>query len=128
MATMDTTGPNAQQIQYWNETAGPKWVALQALIDDQIRPLGRLAMDRAALLPGEHVLDIGCGCGDTTIELARRVAPGGSATGIDISEVMLERARQVARAQQVAARFERADAQTYAVPAASVDVLFRASA
>ena len=27
---MDTTGPNAQQIQYWNETAGPKWVTLQA--------------------------------------------------------------------------------------------------
>jgi SAM-dependent methyltransferase len=124
MATMDISGPNAQQIQYWNEAAGQKWVALQAVIDDQIRPLGRFAMDRAALLPGAHVLDIGCGCGDTTIELARRVAPGGGATGIDISAVMLERARQAAREQHVAATFERADAQTHAFPAASVDVLY----
>ena len=92
---MDATGPNAQQIQYWNETAGPKWVTLQSPIDDQIRPLARFAMDRAALLPGERVLDIGCGCGDTTIELASRVAPGGAGTGIDISAVMLERGTQV---------------------------------
>jgi SAM-dependent methyltransferase len=70
------------------------------------------------------VLDIGCGCGDTTIELARRVAPGGAATGIDISAVMLERARQAARAQRIAASFERADAQTHAFPAASVDVVY----
>jgi SAM-dependent methyltransferase len=121
---MDASGPNAKQIQYWNETAGPKWVKLQALIDDQVRALGRFAMDRAALLPGERVLDVGCGCGDTTIELARRVVPGGAATGIDISAVMLERARQAARDQQVAASFERADAQTHAFPAASIDVLY----
>jgi SAM-dependent methyltransferase len=124
MSTMDTSGPNAQQVQYWNEVSGPKWVVLQATIDEQIRPLGRLAMDRAALRPGERVLDIGCGCGDTTIELARRVAPGGAVTGVDISAVMLERARQTAREQGVNARFERADAQTHAFPPASADVLF----
>jgi len=123
MVSLNATGPNAQQIQYWNET-GQKWVALQKLIDDQIRPLGRRAMDRAALLPGERVLDIGCGCGDTTIELARRLAPGGSATGVDISAVMLERARQAAREQGVTASFELADAQTRAFAPASVDVLF----
>jgi SAM-dependent methyltransferase len=120
---MDTKGPNAQQIQYWNETAGPKWVALQDMIDDQIRPLGELAMERAALRPGERVLDVGCGCGATTVELARRVAPG-AAVGIDISAVMLERARQQAREQGVTARFEQADAQTEALPPASADVLF----
>jgi len=121
---MDAAGPNAEQIKYWNETAGPKWVALQAVIDEQIRPLGRTAMDRAALRPGERVLDVGCGCGDTTVELARRVAPGGSATGIDISAVMLERARQLAATERVSARFELADAQTHAFPPAGADVLF----
>src|SRR5690348_14991708 len=103
MSSIAPTGPNAQQIQYWNDSAGPRWVALQARIDDQIRPLGRLAMDRAAVQPGERVLDVGCGCGDTTIELARRVAPGGAVTGVDISAPMLEQARERARAQGAAA-------------------------
>ena len=124
MTTLESTGPNAQQIQYWNETAGPKWVTLQNLIDDQIRPLGRLAMQRAALRSGERVLDVGCGCGDTTVELARLVAPGGVATGVDISAPMLARARQLADAQHVRARFELGDAQTHAFAAASADVLF----
>src|SRR5262245_36305077 len=111
---MDITGPNAEQIQYWNEVSGPKWVALQSAIDEQIRPLGRMVMDRVALRGGERVLDVGCGCGDTTVELARRVAPDGTVVGIDISAVMLERARQTAREQGVNVRFEQADAQTHA--------------
>jgi len=79
---LEATGPNAEQIRYWNELAGPKWVALEAMIDAQIAPLGRLVMERAALAPGEHVLDVGCGCGHTTLELARRVGPGGRVVGI----------------------------------------------
>jgi SAM-dependent methyltransferase len=123
MVTLEATGPNAQQIQYWNET-GARWVRLQAPIDEQIRPLGLLAMERAGLRPSARVLDVGCGCGATTVELARRVAPGGVATGIDISAVMLERAGQFAREQGSGARFELADAQTHAFPPASVDILF----
>jgi len=107
------SGPNAEQIQYWNETAGPKWVALQAMIDEQIRPLGRAAMQRAELAPGVRVLDVGCGCGDTTVELSRRVTPGGSVCGIDISAPMLERARASAHAAGVETHFELADAQTH---------------
>ena len=118
-------GPNAEQITYWNQQAGPTWVAVQSLIDQQIRPLGRLAMERAALGPGLRVLDVGCGCGDTTIELAKRVAPGGEAHGVDISAPMLTRAAQQARAAQVSnARFELADAQTSEHPAGHFDVLF----
>lgn len=118
-------GPNAEQITYWNQQAGPTWVAVQALIDRQIRPLGHLAMERAGLRPGLRVLDVGCGCGDTTIELANRVAPGGEVLGIDISAPMLTRAAQQARAATVAnARFEIADAQTSELPAGRFDVLF----
>jgi SAM-dependent methyltransferase len=124
MPSIAPTGPNAQQIQYWNDTAGPRWVTLQALIDDQIRPLGRLAMDRGAILPGERVLDVGCGCGDTAIDLARRVAPGGAVTGIDISAPMLELARQRARAQAAAADFALADAQIHPFPPAMVELIY----
>jgi SAM-dependent methyltransferase len=121
---MEATGPNAQQIQYWNDTAGEKWVRLQAVLDEMIRPLGQLAMARARLRPGERVLDVGCGCGDTTAELGCRVAPGGSATGVDICGVMLERARELASERRVGARFELADAQTHAFPPAGADVVF----
>jgi SAM-dependent methyltransferase len=118
-------GPNAEQITYWNQQAGPTWVAVQSLIDQQIRPLGRRAMERAGLGAGQRVLDVGCGCGDTTLELATRVAPGGEALGVDISAPMLTRAAQQARAANVPnARFELADAQTSELPAGRFDVLF----
>lgn len=116
-------GPNAEQITYWNQHAGPTWVAIQSFIDQQIRPLGLAAMERAALTPGTAVLDVGCGCGDTTLEIARRVAPG-DVLGVDISAPMLTRAAQQAQAAGVAARFELADAQTYSFEPARFDVLF----
>ncbi len=122
---MEQTAGNAEQRQYWNEQAGPKWVALQDLIDVQIRPLGQRAMDRAALAHGEHVLDVGCGCGDSSLELARRVGATGSVTGLDISAVMLERARARAEAANLAhARFEATDVQTHDFEGADFDVVF----
>jgi SAM-dependent methyltransferase len=125
MAKLDYAGPNAEQIRYWNEQAGPKWVAMQELIDEQIAPLGRHAMDRARIAPGERVLDVGCGCGHTTLDLASRTGPTGSVVGLDLSTPMLNRARDLARAAGVGnVRFEEADAQTHAFAAGSYDVLF----
>lgn len=117
--------PNAEQIAYWNEQAGASWVAAQAVVDQQIGPLGRLAMDRAAVAPGERVLDVGTGCGDTALELGRRVGPAGNVLGADISRLMLERARERARAAALThVRFEEADAQTHAFAPASFDLVY----
>ena len=92
--TLAAAGPNAEQITYWNEQAARNWVTREALLDEQIAPLGLAAMERAGVAAGERVLDVGCGCGQTTLELAARVGPRGSVTGIDISTPMLERARE----------------------------------
>jgi len=122
---LETAGPNAEQIRYWNETAGPKWVRFEALLDAQIGPLGRRAMERAAIAPGDRVLDVGCGCGETTIDLAHRVGSTGSVVGVDISAPMLERARQRAReAGATHVRFEHADAQTHRLAPDGFDVLY----
>jgi SAM-dependent methyltransferase len=100
-------------------------VALQKFIDTQIRPLGLAVMERVPIRSGQDVLDVGCGCGDTTLELARRVAPGGTVTGIDISTVMLEQARAAARDGKLGnIRFANADAQTHAFEPGSCDVVF----
>jgi SAM-dependent methyltransferase len=127
MSTLPPEGPNAEQIRYWNETAGPRWVANQELLDQQIAPLGHEAMERARLRPGESVLDVGCGCGSSTLELARRVAPGGRVLGIDISTVMLEVARRAAEragADAAGVGFANADAQTHDFAGENFDVLF----
>jgi demethylmenaquinone methyltransferase/2-methoxy-6-polyprenyl-1,4-benzoquinol methylase len=51
------------------------------------------AADLAQLAPGARALDVACGTGDLTLELARRVGPGGEVVGCDFSEGMLELAR-----------------------------------
>jgi SAM-dependent methyltransferase len=111
--TLDALGPNAEQIRYWNETIGPRWVAMGDLLDAQIAPLGLAAIERAHPARGEQVLDVGCGCGQTSLQLAERVGPEGGVLGIDISAPMLERAH-ARTAGHPNLRFANADAQTHA--------------
>jgi SAM-dependent methyltransferase len=125
MTSPDATAANAEQIHYWNEVAAPKWLALQQKIDAQLRPLGLEAMDRARVGAGERVVDVGCGAGDTTIELARRVGGSGGVLGVDVCSPLLERTAERVRAAGLDnVRLENADAQTYALPAGQYDLVF----
>jgi SAM-dependent methyltransferase len=122
---LEASGANAEQSRYWNEAAGPRWIAFRNAIGEQLGPLGRQAMHRGEIAAGERVLDVGCGCGDTTIELATRVGPAGMVLGVDLSAAMLERAAQTAREAGVAnVRFENADAQTHPLPRGEFDVVY----
>ncbi len=51
-------------------------------------------LDLAGIMPGDHVLDIGCGTGTQAIAAWGRAQPGGSVTGLDISPSMIEAARR----------------------------------
>jgi len=78
-----------------------------------------------ALAPhrGEHVLDIGCGGGDTALDLARLVAPDGTVVGVDLSAAVLAFARRAAEGSE-RVRFVQADAQTFPFEPASFDAGF----
>jgi SAM-dependent methyltransferase len=125
MQTPATAGPNAEQVAYWNLQGGPKWVTFQSLLDEQIAPLGLATMDRARIAPGERALDVGCGCGQTTLQLAERVGASGSVTGVDISTPMLARARERAAEQGLRnLRFLEADAQEAKLGEAAFELVF----
>jgi SAM-dependent methyltransferase len=87
---------NADQIAYWNGPGGQRWASRQAAQDVLLTPVLELLIDRAKAKPGERVLDVGCGCGGTSVALARQVAPSGFVLGVDISAPMLTYARQIA--------------------------------
>ncbi len=112
---VEASGPNAKEIAYWNGANGRKWVRFQASMDRMLEPLSRQAMDTAGIGSGQSVLDVGCGCGGTSLDLARRVGPDGSVTGIDISSEMLARAVARAAAEPgLPLEFLNADASTEA--------------
>lgn len=116
---------NAKQVEEWNNATGQRWLERHERIDRQIAPFGRRAMDRAAIQRGQRILDVGCGCGETTLELGRRVGDAGFVLGVDVSRVLVDAARRVARdANVLNVRFEEADAQTYPFPTASFDLVF----
>src|SRR5881296_3195156 len=85
---------NAEMRRYWNEVAGPRWVGRQALQEARNVEMLAMLLEAARPMPGEQVLDIGCGTGVTTEPYARAVAPGGHVTAVDISQPMLDAARR----------------------------------
>ncbi|WP_407154433.1 class I SAM-dependent methyltransferase [Bradyrhizobium sp. STM 3557] len=113
---------NADQIAYWNGPGGQRWSDRQAAQDVLLAPVSDMLISRIAARPGEHVLDVGCGCGGLSIALAEQVAPDGSVLGIDISAPMLARARETAPAGLPAA-FVLADATVHPFEPASFDCL-----
>jgi SAM-dependent methyltransferase len=123
MTLAATDDRNADQLAYWNGPVGERWRTRQQDQDLLLAPIADLLLDRAAPSPGNVVLDIGCGCGSTSIELARRVAPGGGVLGVDISAPMLERARERAPAR-LPLNFIMADATAYRFDPGAADLLF----
>jgi SAM-dependent methyltransferase len=119
------TGPNAAQIAYWNSEAGPRWVAMQERMDALLAPLLHAALERARPEAGERVLDIGCGCGATLLELAGRIGSGGSVLGVDVSAPMLGRARERVQANALAhVRLTLSDAATHAFAPGAFNLAF----
>jgi SAM-dependent methyltransferase len=85
---------NIEQSTYWNGPAGLRWVEHQAALDRALKPFGQAALERAAVQPGERILDVGCGCGDSVVALSAKAGSSGHVIGVDLSAPMLALARQ----------------------------------
>jgi SAM-dependent methyltransferase len=107
---MAENATNEQQAAYWTDTAGPHWVQQQEMFDHMLSHFGVAALANLAADTGEHIIDIGCGTGTTTMSIADAVGATGSVIGADISSTMIEAARRRAAAVTNAS-FVVADAQ-----------------
>lgn len=105
---------NEQQIEYWNGAVGERWVKLQDMLDAGMADIAAKALSSARAKPGMRVIDIGCGCGTTTLALAEMVGPQGAVTGVDVSMPMLGHAKARAASAKSTAQFIKADASDYA--------------
>lgn len=118
----DAASLHERQRDYWNGEGGSHWVHRQAQTDAMLAPVTAVLMAKAAVPAGARALDIGCGCGDTTVRLAEAVGPAGHVTGIDLSGPMLavaaDRLKPWPQADTLLA-----DAASHRLPPATTDLI-----
>jgi SAM-dependent methyltransferase len=110
------------QAARWNGRAGLAWVEAQALLDPMFKPFEDMLVEAVRAANVRDVLDVGCGTGSITLAASRALGANGHCTGIDISDPMIDAARERARREGYSAGFIRADAQTHAFQPASIDM------
>ena len=114
---------NAEQAEAWNGASGRRFIEQRERYQRMTGRLTARLLAAAQIQDGETVLDIGCGCGDTTI-LAARATPGAYALGADLSGIQVAEARRLAaRAGVVNTRFEVVDAQVHPFPGGAFDLV-----
>ena len=112
---------NAETAKSWDGPTGDLWTDNADIYDARVVRYLAPFLAEAAITPHAHVLDVGCGSGETTIQAAR-IAAAGSVTGIDLSTRQLDLARRRAEKEGLAnVRFEQADAQVADLGAARYD-------
>jgi SAM-dependent methyltransferase len=118
---------NKSQIEFWNGDAGRNWAAYDALMEAMLKPISEAVLDVFRFEPNARALDIGCGCGHSTLSLATRIGAGGSVTGVDISAPMLSAAHAIAAtitATRAKLDFLEVDAQVHQFESASFEHVF----
>lgn len=106
-----------------DEIRARAWAEVREPLELQLAPLGWRALEALAARPGEAVLDIGCGGGETALDIARAVAPDGKVVGIDISSAILEFAQRAGK-ECGQLHFVQGDAQLFPFERASFDAAF----
>ena len=107
------------QVADWKDQSRERWVTYQAQLDAMMAVFGQAAIEAVAPAMGERVLDVGCGAGASSLELAARVGAGGHVLGVDVSEPLIGRARALAP-QDTPVLFQVAEAGSTELPEAAL--------
>jgi SAM-dependent methyltransferase len=116
----DAAERHRQQIEAWNGPMGQQWAANEARTERNLTEVTQALLRAANPQPGERVLDVGCGCGGSSVAFAAAVGPTGHVLGADVSAPMVAVAKATALPQ---AAFVLADAAAYDFAPASFDLL-----
>jgi ubiquinone/menaquinone biosynthesis C-methylase UbiE len=108
-------GPNAETVEAWDTVLFDKFCRFRHILTEGLSSHSKAALARFGPPAGASVLDLGCGFGDTTIELGRRVGPAGAATGVDCASRFTAAARQDA-VGMANVQFMTGDVQTAHLP------------
>jgi ubiquinone/menaquinone biosynthesis C-methylase UbiE len=115
MSTADVTEPGSQYVDFWNAVLVPKFNAWRHVLVGGLGQHSAKIFPALALRSGDNVLDVGCGWGETTIEIARRVGPAGKVVGLDCCDAFLDEGRADAKAAGLAnLTFLEANVETHA--------------
>ena len=91
---MDVVAPsNEEAVEAWSGVLFDRWVALRDVVAGAIAPFSDEAYRLLDPQPGERVLDVGCGLGETTLQLGELVGPEGTVAGMDSGERFIDMAR-----------------------------------
>lgn len=124
---MATALENDGFVRCWNEILTPKWIRFRHLLSGNGQEHSDVAFARGVfeIRPGERVLDIGCGFGETCLEIGRRVGASGEVLGLDCTTAFLEVAEEERREAGLGhVRYELADAQVCELEHDYFDVAF----
>jgi ubiquinone/menaquinone biosynthesis C-methylase UbiE len=112
--TQPSAQPQNEYVDFWNDVLVPKFVRFRHILVDGLTHHSAQVFPKLAVREGDRVVDVGCGFGDTAIELARRVGPRGEVLGLDCCDGFLAYGREDAAAQGIKnVRFLEADVQIY---------------
>src|SRR5215211_7818992 len=86
------TGANAEAIQAWDGPLYDRWIKFRHIVTAGLGAHGDAALELVPPQEGQRVLDIGCGLGDTTQQIAALVGASGEAVGVDAAENFIDMA------------------------------------
>jgi len=109
-----TAAERTEYVDFWNDVLVPKFVRWKHVLVDGLSHHSAAIFPQLAVPEGGRVVDVGCGFGDTAIELAKRVGPAGYVLGIDCCDGFLDYGRRDAAAAGIGnVELVEADVQTY---------------